>query len=206
MCSIVGSFKKDNLIELINLNAYRGQHAHSISYYDIVSGQITVERGEGKIDTSKIKEQPLVYIIAHMQAPTSDKSVTNIHPAQYEGRCLWHNGILKQDYIKQLKEQLKEVCEWDTFLILKSITEDRESLNFLDGSFSCLLYDHEKLYLFRNEISPMYVDSNLNMSSVKFPNAESTLPNTMYHVDFNIQSLFAVKTFVTVGNPYYFQE
>ena len=205
MCSIVGSFKKDKLFELYRQNVYRGEHAHSISYYDIVSGELTVERGKGPLDFNKIEQKPLVYMIVHLQAPTTQGSET-IHPAHYEGRYLWHNGILKQSFIEKLKSSLNDVCDWDTFLMLKAITEDRENLNNLDGSFSCLLYDHEKLYLFRNEISPMFVDAYMNISSTHFNGSRSTEPNQLHHMDFNFSALFAVKNFTTVTNPYYFAE
>ena len=202
MCSIVGSFKKNKLFELYRQNVYRGEHSHSISYYDIVNGQITVERGEGPLDFNKVIEKPLVYMLVHLQAPTTDETNTT-HPAQYEGRYLWHNGILKQSFVEKLKKDLDEVCSWDTFLMLKSITQNRENLNNLDGSLSCVLYDHEKLYLFRNEIAPMFYDSNLNISSTYFIGSSSTPPNQLHHMDFNFSSLFAVKNFMTVMNPYY---
>jgi asparagine synthetase B (glutamine-hydrolysing) len=204
MCSIIGSFKKEKLKELYELNSYRGQYAHSVSYYDIVTGNISVQRGGGVVDFDSIIQKPLVYMIVHSQAPTTESE--DIHPAYYDGRFLWHNGILKQSYINELKEKLSETSNWDTFLLLKSISKDRENLNNLDGSFSCLLYDHEKLYLFRNEISPMFYDANLNMSSTRFNGSYTTEPNCLYHVDFNFSTIFRVKTFTTVLNPYYFAE
>lgn len=206
MCSIVGSFKKDKLIELCKLNEHRGQHSHSVSYYDIVTGEISVQRASGPINYDYIRQRSLVYMIVHMQAPTSEGAASNIHPAYHDGRFLWHNGILKQTYIQQLKESLNEVCSWDTFLMLKAITQDREYLNQLDGSLSCLLYDHEKLYLFRNEISPMFYDENLNISSVSFHGSKPTPPNQLHHMDFNFSELFAVKNFMTKFNPYYLGE
>jgi len=204
MCSIIGSFKKDTLVDLCKLNKYRGAHSHSISYYNIVTGGISVQRGMGEVNYNSIVETPLVYMIVHMQAPTGEKS--NIHPAHFDGRFLWHNGILKQSYIEQLREKLDEVCTWDTFLMLKSFVKDRESLDEFDGSLSCLLYDHEKLYLFRNEISPMFYDEKLNISSVMFNNSRSTPPNQLHHVDFNFSCLFAVKSFMTRFNPYFLQD
>lgn len=205
MCSIVGSFKKDKLIELCNLNSYRGQHSHSISHYDIVSGELSVSRGLGPVNLDSIEEKPLVYMLVHMQAPTGQQT-NNIHPAHYEGRFLWHNGILKQTYIQELKQQLNEVCEWDTFLMLKAITQNRDMLNDLDGSFSCVLYDNEKLYLFRNEISPLFIDAALNISSVGFKGSNPTPPNKLHHLDFNFQSLFGVQNFTTKFNPYYLED
>lgn len=207
MCSIVGSFKKDKLIDLCELNAYRGQHSHSISYFDIVTGEISVQKYEGKVDYDIIKQKPLVYMIVHMQAPTSEGDIkANIHPAYYNGKFLWHNGILKQPYIEQLKTKLNEVCNWDTFLMLKAISKDRKNINDLDGSFSCLMYDNEKLYIFRNEISPMFSDADLNISSTGFKGSRPTPPNQIHHMDFNFSSLFAVENFTTRINPYFIED
>ena len=211
MCSIVGSFKKDKLIELCEINSYRGQHSHSISYFDIVTGEISVQKYEGKVDYNIIEQKPLVYMIVHMQAPTSEGDPKGtIHPAYFKGKFLWHNGILKQSYVQKLKESLHEnvheICNWDTFLMLKAISKDRKNINDLDGSFSCLMYDNEKLYVFRNEISPMFYDANLNISSTGFKGSRPTPPNQIHHMDFNFSSLFAVENFITRFNPYYIED
>jgi glutamine phosphoribosylpyrophosphate amidotransferase len=206
MCSIVGSFKKEKLIELCKLNVHRGQTSHSISYFDIVTGEISVIRGEGPINYDHINFEPLTYCIVHMQAPTQQETKT-IHPAYYDGRFLWHNGILKQTYVDSLKSELNEVCNWDTFLMLKSLVEtDKKSLNNFDGSFACLLYDNEKLYAFRNEIAPLYYDANMNISSTSFSGSKALNPNSIYHMDFNFQTFFKIKNFTTVMNPYFFAE
>jgi hypothetical protein len=202
MCSIIGSFKKEKLIDLYKHNVQRGDYAHSISYYDVVTGKLTVNKYEGPVNFDNVEQSPLVYIIIHSQAPTTQET-SSIHPAHYDGRYLWHNGILKQTYIQKLKKELEEVCEWDTFLMLKTITQNRDNLNNLDGTFSCLLYDYEHLYLFRNEISPMFYDAALNLSSTPFKGSHSTPPNTLHHMDFNFSSLFAVSKFITLENPYY---
>jgi len=192
------------------MNEHRGQVSHSLSLFDIVSGQIQVQRRVGKVDYDEIMsidKDPLTYIIVHMQAPTSgDLSPSIVHPAHFEGNYLWHNGILKQSYVDKLKQQLDEVCPWDTFLLLKSITASRDNLNYLDGSFACLLYSNEKLYAFRNEISPMFYDPYLNISSTKFLGSRSTEPNVLQHIDFNFGTLFNLKPFKTVENPYFFAE
>lgn len=210
MCSIIGSFKKEKIVELCKMNEHRGQVSHSLSLFDIVSGQLQVQRRVGKVDYDEvmsIDKDPLTYIIVHMQAPTSEKfNPSLVHPAQFEGNYLWHNGILKQSYVDKLKKQLDEVCSWDTFLLLKSISNNLDNLNFLDGSFSCLMYRNEKLYAFRNEISPMFYDENLNLSSTFFLGSASTQPNVLHHIDFNFGTLFKIKSFKTVENPYFFAE
>jgi len=205
MCSIVGSFKKEKLVELCKLNEYRGQYSHSISYFDIVTGKLHVERRLGPVNYDIIDYNHLTYCIVHMQAPTGDQ-VKSIHPAQHGDKYLWHNGILKQEYIKKLRESLGEVCNWDTFLMLRAMSENQDIINEFDGSFSCLMYDTEQLYLFRNEIAPMFIDNEMNISSTVFEGSRSVEPNKVHHVDFNFDDLFAVRSFKTVNNPYYIPE
>lgn len=208
MCSIVGSFDKDKIIELCKLNEYRGQVSHSVSLYDVITGKIFSAKSMGALDYGYIEhlvKDRMTYIIVHMQAPTSQKTET-IHPAKYLYNYLWHNGILKQEYVKQLKQKLDEVCEWDTFLMLKALYNSYDALNEFDGSFACLMYAHEKLYLFRNEIAPMFYDDNLTISSTKFEGSKSLSPNAVHHVDFNFNDMFPVYKFKTVNNPYYFVE
>ena len=207
MCSIVGSFRKDKLIDLCELNSYRGQHSHSISYYDTVSGEISVQKYEGKVDYDIIEQRPLVYMIVHMQAPTTEGDPKGtIHPAYYNGKFLWHNGILKQSYVQQLKLKLDEVCNWDTFLMLKAISKNIKNINDLDGSFSCLMYDNKQLCIFRNEISPMFYDLHLNISSTKFSESTPVPPNRMFNIDFNLYKLSSTYEYTTLINPYYFED
>jgi glucosamine 6-phosphate synthetase-like amidotransferase/phosphosugar isomerase protein len=210
MCSIVGSFNPDKIVELCKLNEYRGQVSHSLSLYDIVSGKIHVQKRVGPVDYDEVlstKKDHLSYMIVHMQAPTTgDFKVANVHPAQYQDRYLWHNGILKQDYIQKLKTQLDEVCEWDTFLMLKALHEDIHAVDKFDGSFACLMYAHEKLYVFRNEISPLFFDRYLNISSTPFADSQSVPANKLMHMDFNFDELFSVHEYNTVTNPYFFAD
>lgn len=210
MCSIIGSFDAQKVVELCKLNEYRGQLSHSLSLYDIPSGKITVQRRVGPVDYDEIlstEKDRLTYMIVHMQAPTSDEfKVTTVHPAAYMDRFLWHNGILKQQYIAKLKEQLDEVCSWDTFLMLKALYEDIDAVKKFDGSFACLMYAHEKLFLFRNEISPMFFDNKLSISSTKFEGSTSVPANKMLHMDFNFDELFSIYEYNTVMNPYFFAE
>ena len=109
MCSIFGSFSKDKLMELADLNKYRGQHSYSYSflYNDGVNGNsITVTKALGEIPLDDIKIPEGVYCIAHMQAPTtSNKTIEFVHPAYKNGCWLWHNGIIKDQWIKSAMKE-----------------------------------------------------------------------------------------------------
>ena len=202
MCSIIGSFDKDKIVELCELNAYRGQYTHSVNYFDVNRGTITIHRREGAVDYSTINIPQGNYCIVHMQAPTTENTGA-IHPAYYEGSYLWHNGILKQKEVARLKDVLQEITDWDTYLLLKAYSCGHD-MGGIDGSFSCLLYADASLTLFRNEISPMFIDDDMSISSTKFPGAVSTNPNVFLTLNFQKKTVNAGKTFKTAENPYFF--
>lgn len=202
MCSIIGSFDRDKVIELCELNAYRGQYTHSVNYFDVARGTLTVHRREGAVDYSTINIPQGNYCIVHMQAPTTENTGA-VHPAYYEGSYLWHNGILKQKEVDRLKVTLQEIASWDTYLLLKAYISGHD-MGTIDGSFSCLLYEESSLVLFRNELSPMFIDENMTISSTKFAGAVSTNPNVFLSLNLKKKTVQAGKTFKTAENPYFF--
>lgn len=140
-----------------------------------------------------------------MQAPTFEpKSKLNIHPASDGATKLYHNGILKDEAIKMLQKDYDVKEDWDTQLLLLAVN-GMSDLSEIDGSFSCLWYNGAKLFLFRNEIAPMFIDnSNFDISSTSFANGSSLPPNTMYSFNLNKKTLFPVNHFRTKNNPYFF--
>lgn len=207
MCSIIGSFDKDTVVRLCELNAYRGQHSHSISYYNSEDNYFSeIHRSLGPIDYNNIDIPENAYCVVHMQAPTTDsKSINNIHPAMLGGDILWHNGIIKEKEIKRLQEIYSEANDWDTYILLKHMMSEGTPEG-IDGSFSCLYYDSYRMYLFRNEISPMFIDDDFNISSTKFKNSSPTQPNSLLLFEPAFKRLVPVLNFNTVENPYYFGE
>lgn len=211
MCSIVGSFNKDKIAELIELNKSRGCLFHSVSYYDSVLGHIKVNRGQGAPNIDQIDIYPGYYCIVHMQAPTDQKN--GIHPAGYFGAYLWHNGIIKPKSIKLLNDRIKlsvpdlPRTDWDTEVILRTYCEFGPTyLSQVDGTFSCLMYYDKDLYLFRNEISPMFIDNEMNISSIQFPGSKETEPNVLFLLETKEKALYSYGTFKTANNPYFFAE
>lgn len=213
MCSIVGSFSKKTLIDLCELNAYRGQHSHSISYFNPEQSVYYTQKNFGVIDYDKIDPAKGDYIIAHMQAPTTDnKNSDCIHPAcnnPYADDMLWHNGIIKEKEVERLREKYQLTSTWDTYILLHHLIVGG-SLSDIDGSFSCLWFDdsslgYHGLKLFRNEISPMFIDDNANISSTKFEGSIATEPNVILGFNpFSDQTLTVMDRFETKENPYYF--
>jgi glutamine phosphoribosylpyrophosphate amidotransferase len=210
MCSLIGSFSKEKIVELVKLNLYRGQHSYSYSYYNPEDNSIQVTRGLGEIPLDDIKIPEGHYCIAHMQAPTTEnKDINSVHPAQIGNSYLWHNGIIKASWIEKRKNHI-EVSEipsryntWDTYLILRQYVEDGH-LNNIDGTFSCVYYSPmEGLQLFRNEISPLFLDDQHNISSTKFYKSHS-LPANKVWTFMPGENILEDGDFNTVENPYYF--
>lgn len=216
MCSIVGSFNLDILASLASLNEYRGTHSNSISIFTEEPSGIELQyisKQFGKLDIENVIEQSHryknPYFICHQQAPTtSERDIDSIHPAIIDRDMLWHNGIIKQNCVESLQAQLETTAAWDTKLLLDIIqkTKSFNALSTIDGSFSCVYYNglQKKLYLFRNDISPMYYDSELNISSTIFKNSTSLQSNNVFEINPFKNSLTPIETFQTFDNPYYF--
>ena len=207
MCAIVGSFSRDKLIELVKLNSYRGSHSYSFSTFNIITNELKIYRkGFGELEDHKIVMGSIEYGIAHIQAPTTEeKDLYSVHPAQENDTYLWHNGIIKANYVTSLQERFGKDTKWDTKLLLRAVNSSRDEICNMDGSFSCLWYACSGAYLFRNDISPMFFDSDLNISSTKFANSSPTASGAILKMDFLNRSLYNTGfTFKTVENPYYF--
>lgn len=204
MCSIIGAWSKDDVIDLCKLNEYRGQHSHSVSYYNPQTGEMVVRRAEGALDYDTIFIPKNNYCIVHMQAPTGE--INGIHPAEVAGKYLWHNGIVKQSNICKLQVETMCSATWDTELILRAYIKDKHLLSEVDGTFSCLMYAAGDLFLFRNEISPMFFDRTLCVSSTKFEGSIPTDPNAIHYMDMFDSTLVGVGQFKTANNPYFFGE
>lgn len=218
MCAIVGSRSLETLIELTKLNSYRGSHSYSVSLYNTTTGILSIlKKSLGEPDLSRFSIPGNCYGIVHVQAPTTEeKTIDSVHPAvvtdrfeQWPTAALWHNGIIKAEMVKQLSYIHK--TSWDTMQILRALESsqnDWNKLNNLDGTFSCLYYNRESLslYLFRNEISPMFIDKELNLSSTKFEGSEETDPNVVFKIDFSYNRIVPRGKFTTVENPYFFAE
>ena len=205
MCAIFGSFDVTKFQELAELNSYRGQHSFSISVYDPIKKDIKlVKKDLGEFDISGVQNYMGVYWIGHIQAPTTEsKSLDTVHPSVSDFSFLWHNGIIKEDCIRDMQKVLNRIDAWDTKLLHLWLEENR-SLDLIDGTFSCLMYEDGEIKLFRNEISPMFVDGELNISSTKFNNAVKTKANTVLRMDFGYNELVESYSFSTKENPYYF--
>ena len=203
MCAITGSFSQHKLEDLYRLNAYRGELSYSLSAFSFDDNGIRLDvmmQDRDKMPESLIKSLTPgdnKYFIAHSQAPTTNAN--NIHPAVYGDCMLWHNGIVKQ---KTLSKDT-----WDTQWLLEQILNyGWSALSRVDGTFACMMYNSGELFVFRNEISPMFYDKDLNFSSTKVEFAESLPPNKVFKVNLKYKQLSTVAYFETMENPYYIPE
>jgi hypothetical protein len=202
MCAISGSFSKSKLLELYRLNAYRGEMNHSLTSFEYDNdGRLRLGvlfQDDGPLDTEvldSLHEKDDKYFLAHSQAPTTDTN--SVHPAAYGDAMLWHNGIIKQKSMSP--------GTWDTAWLLEQILNyGWSSLSRVDGTFACVMFWGNNLYCFRNEISPLFVDKELNLSSTKAEGFESLKPNVVHKMNLEFRTLTPVAYFDTFENPYYF--
>lgn len=202
MCGIFGSFDKNKFEELREMNLYRGNFTHSLARVKLDGSLPTsLIKGTKKPEIPDLEEYD--FYIGHCQAPTSrdGKNPDNAHPAVYENSYLWHNGIIKDQCIKEMQELLNSAVAWDTLLLNKYITKDYDLSN-IDGSFACVWIKDNKLHLFRNLISPLYIDENLNFSSVKFEGSKPLKAECIFVVQEN-KLIQTDLTFSTKNNPYF---
>lgn len=204
MCAISGSFKKDKLLELYKLNAYRGEMSHSLTSFEYDNSN-NLRMGVLFQDNGPLNEEVLNemhdkedrFFVAHSQAPTTDTK--NIHPAAYGYAMLWHNGIIKQKNLSP--------GTWDTqWLLERIINYGWSALSRVDGTFACMMYNNGELYVFRNEISPLFFDYDFNFSSTKFENSYPVPPNIVHKLDLVHKVFIREAYFETFENPYYIPE
>lgn len=220
MCSIIGSFEPKMLVHLYELNSYRGTHSHSITVYDHRNKKIRYcDRQLGILEERQLinvtRTFPDDYYIVHSQAPTTENAdIKSVHPARFHNSevrdtsLLWHNGILKPKTINMLRESTGIDSSWDTELLLHYMVY-KGNLSEVDGSFACLMYHMGDLYMFRNEISPLFIDFDMNISSTLFDissvdggKAIHVKPNALFKLDLHNRSSIIQSTFTTKNSPY----
>jgi glucosamine 6-phosphate synthetase-like amidotransferase/phosphosugar isomerase protein len=205
MCSIIGSYSKEKFIELVKLNEYRGSFSYSVTAYNEKQSNTWKDFGLFNKDVlDNITDGD--YILGHCQAPTNGliRDVNRIHPYINDSIKILHNGIIKKHDVDRINESLGKDYEWDTQALGEYIKNDFNNLSDVEGSFACGLIKGNDLFVFRNAISPLYVDCNSNISSTKFAESAMIDYNTIYKLN-NLTCVFEkVTAFNNTHNPYYF--
>ena len=135
--------------------------------------------------------------------PTSSEKC--FHPAEKNKIVLWHNGMLKSHCIESMQIRFMTDESWDSMLILEHWIRDKH-LNDLDGTFACLLIEQESncFYMFRNRLSPLYIDSSLNISSSQLKGGRLIDPDQIWEVNLSNKTIINRNMyFQTVDCPYY---
>ena len=68
------------------------------------------------------------------------------------------------------------------------------------------MYNGSELFVFRNEISPLFYNDDLDFSSTKFKGSISLPPNSVFKLGIKDKKIIKITEFTTKENPYYFAE
>jgi glucosamine 6-phosphate synthetase-like amidotransferase/phosphosugar isomerase protein len=202
MCSIIGSYNKDKFIELLNLNRYRGSFSHSLTLYNEHEVRTFKDFGDFNLELlDHINDGD--YLLGHCQAPTGGlvKEYSRIHPYVSEDFKLLHNGIIKTEALAQINKLLNSEYLWDTQALGELIKDDFSKLSDIEGSFACVCIKDNEIYMFRNAISPLYING-ANISSTKFADSKMIDHNNVFKLSNNEFILHDI--FHNQHNPYYF--
>lgn len=189
MCSIIGSFSKDKIKELVTLNQHRGNFSYSISLIDVKTNKVVEQIKEFEEFSTemlgKCYEADGIYYLCHVQAPTGGlvREFNRIHPTQHGESFMWHNGIIKPRSIKDLQKHLDTDVNFDTQLLHESFQS--YSLSDIEGLFACAYLDKNGLLLFRSKHAKLYIDEDLNISSEQFDGSKCINYDTVYKVNFS---------------------
>jgi hypothetical protein len=159
MCSITGSFILNKAFTIANESKFRGKETHSI--YGITNnGKIKKQYKTNNHELDEISilryhdgaVEPL-YNIIHQQSitinPKNNNLLEQIHPAEFNGSYLWHNGIIRPRYIDVMKKELLDVSNWDTKLLCKMLNKKGfDCLSNIDGSFACIYIKNDIVYIY----------------------------------------------------------
>lgn len=203
MCSIIGSYSKDTFVDLLNLNRYRGAFSHSLILFQ--KDRCMVFKGFGDFNLELLDNvEPGDYLLGHCQAPTNGlvKEYSRIHPYVKDNFKILHNGIIKKHEVERLNKELNTNNDWDTQVLGDYISDDFNKLSEIEGSFACGCIKENELYIFRNAISPLFLDNVTNISSTKFGSAKMIEHNNIYKLTDGI--FIPVEQFNNTHNPYYF--
>jgi glutamine phosphoribosylpyrophosphate amidotransferase len=203
MCGIFVSFNEITLNELCNLNLHRGNKdkisSMAIPFNSNTNNNIDITREKSCINFIEGK-----YNVCHIQSPTNQINDEKcIQPVEYNNNILFHNGMLKQEYIQTVSDKYKTT--FDTLIMIKMIDDVgiKSTLENIDGSFACILFYNNELFIFRNNPGILYVDDKLNISSTKFKNGHLIKSNVIIKLDLYNRTFKETEVFATKSKPYF---
>jgi len=209
MCGIYLSDNFHDFDVLALANAYRGGDTSSITFF-YEDGDIDVQKYDTGYDSSQMINsylKPIKCIVGHTQAATTKDSVA--HPVIVNEKLLWHNGVIKSDCIRMMQEKTGLTTSFDTELMLNMIDQyGLESLNDIDGGFSCFYYNGTSLHIFRNTQSPLFFGNDrelgFGISSTKTKMTNINIKPDVASILDEVGDLKSVFKFKTKNNPFFF--
>lgn len=217
MCSIIGSFDKSLLKEIVKENAYRGQFSYSMSSIDPETYEIYTLKEFGPLTNEIIDTnwKDGFYHLCHTQAPTMGlvQDYSRIHPASIGDIKLWHNGIIKQKWVDKAKIEFENDDEFDTRQfarhINKNITEGislSKILSSVDGSFACaLVKNNEYIKIFSNDSSIIH-HNGINLSSHGMSEFIKVNPYKIYNLNLKDKTFEQEEDFKCINMPFFFAQ
>jgi len=206
MCSIFASFDNNILVELGKQNYYRGQKRHSITEIDKHYNLKQIIKYDYSFNEKNLLKTNN-FQICHIQSPTNSLNNNN-HPAQLNNMLLWHNGLIKHTDCDRLNKKQNNCIIWDTMLLLYEIKNKQwQNLSEINGSFACLFFIDQKLYIFRNILAPFFIGLK-SISSIKTIHTPNKIPHNQimsikFHSNNNITLINENISFQTKENPYF---
>ena len=191
MCGIFASKNLIGLSQLAKQNQHRGQLSWSLCKFDgknrplqYAGPSIFPRNIPALVPESNSNSE---YFIGHVRASTDSQTEELKQPVTIGDNLLWHNGLLLDKCVENLSKKYQVpfgLNRWDSYLLLQHLLH-RGDMKELQGSFSCLYWNNDlrKLFVFRNELSPMFYGDDLSFSSVPVSRATQELPaNAMFEV------------------------
>lgn len=201
MCSIIGSFDKQTLCDLVDINQHRGNF--SFSYTQMTENGLTpIHKEFGQYDYFAINDNNGNYNISHLQAPTGGlvQDKDRIHPTQINDTYLYHNGIITPRGMKYMQNYNNQGLTetFDTKLLHNHIYNfGLSELSNIEGLFACVYIMGNTIYLFRSKHAKLYIDDKLSISSERFTNSKCINYDTIYELNLQNNSLAEVGYFTT---------
>lgn len=199
MCSIIASFDKQTLKDLVKLNQFRGSFSYSIMDLKTMS----LHKDFGKYQEKHI-ESCTGFVISHLQLPTGGliQDINRIHPTIINDSYLYHNGIITPRGMKYMQNYNNQGLTetFDTKLLHNHLYNSQDWVNELsniEGLFACVYIRNNKIYLFRTKHGKLYIDKDMSISSERFDNSKCINYDTVYELNLQTKSLIEIGKFKT---------
>lgn len=223
MCCISASKSVERLKAMIRAGSDRAGHSYSITVFGKGTSRYMVTNSAvdeilESIDYAVahgLIVDGSTYVIVHQQAPTtSERTMSSVHPAYLKvgdhQTLLWHNGIIKDDSVRDLQSKYNSTTMWDTMLLSHAVGDlvlnsNQSALSRILGGFACMYsVDGQQLWAFRNSVCPLYFNDDLDISSVKVGDMKEIKENRMMMIIPDTDEMHDISSFKNHETSYLF--